>query len=733
MTCASCAAGVEKFIASKKGINTVAVNLATETGFFEFDPVFLSENDIILSINSLGYKALKTNGLSAYPFSNQSHSDDVKKLFIRFIASLILALPVLYLAMGPMAGLYVPRINTVFNAIFQFAVTTAIMAVNWNIYASGIKKLLMRNPNMDSLVEIGTLAAYFYSVAISLHSLTDSGNHMNHLYFESAAFILVFISLGKYLESLAKKKTHDAVRKLVDLQPKKAFIEKDGVEIEIDTFSIKPGDIVVVRPGTTIPIDGETVFGSSYVDEKAITGESVPIEKNVGDKVIGGTVNLNGFIKFTATKSSSETVLAQIIKTVYQALNTKAPVQLLADRISFYFVPAVLIIAVVSFAVWMILGKPFVFALTSFVSILIIACPCSLGLATPTAVMMGMGLAAKRNILIKKSEALEEAFKVEEIVFDKTGTLTEGRITLSDITLLGDFNEKEILSYALSLETKSEHPVAKALAVYAVEKNAEFKEVEKIVISPGKGIGGVIGGSDILIGTPKFHELSGTDVTGIKETLDSAGNATVVLLSVSGKPASIFTFSDPVREEAAEVVKIIKTRGIKVSMITGDSFRVASSIAEKTGIENVLAEVLPNEKSKKIEEIKRSGKKIAMVGDGINDAPALATADIGIALGGGTDIAIETGDIILVKDDLRDVITALDISRFTMKKIKQNLFWAFFYNLLGIPLAAGAFYWLTGWLLNPVFAALAMSFSSVSVVMNSLSMKFYKGRFYNAP
>lgn len=729
MTCASCAAGVEKFIASKKGINTVAVNLATETGIFEFDPAFLSENDIIRSINSLGYKAEKTDGISAYSLSSTSQSDDVKKLFKRFIASLILALPVLYLAMSPMAGLYVPRINPLFNAIFQFAVTTAIMAVNWNIYASGVKKLLMRNPNMDSLVEIGTLAAYFYSVAISLHSLTDSGKHMNHLYFESAAFILVFISLGKYLESLAKKKTHDAVRKLVDLQPKKAFIEKDGVEIEIDTSSIKPGDIVVVRPGTTIPIDGETVFGSSYVDEKAITGESVPTEINIGDKVIGGTVNLNGFIKFTATKSSSETVLAQIIKTVYQALNTKAPVQLLADRISFYFVPAVLTIAVVSFAVWMILGKPFVFALTSFVSILIIACPCSLGLATPTAVMMGMGLAAKRNILIKKSEALEEAFKVEEIVFDKTGTLTEGRITLSGIALLGDFSEQEILSYALSLESKSEHPVAKALTNHAVEKNAVFKEVEKIAISPGKGIGGVIDGFDILIGTPKFHKLSGTDITGIREMLDSAGNETVVLLSVSGIPASIFTFSDPVREEAAEVVKKIKDRGIRVSMITGDSFKVASSIAEKTGIENVLAEVLPNEKSEKIEEIKRSGKKIAMVGDGINDAPALATADIGIALGSGTDIAIETGDIILVKDDLKDVITALDISKFTMQKIKQNLFWAFFYNLLGIPLAAGAFYWLTGWLLNPVFAALAMSFSSVSVVMNSLSMKFYKGRF----
>ncbi|MBN1620389.1 copper-translocating P-type ATPase [candidate division WOR-3 bacterium] len=730
MTCASCASGIEKFISSKKGINSASVNIATGQGFFEYDLEILSENNIIDWINLLGYKAQIA---AKKPFSvsgDETHRIEVKKLFTGFILSLSLGFPLLYFSMGSMIGIPVLDIEPIQNSIIQFVLTTAIMAVNWNIYASGLKKLLLRNPNMDSLVEIGTLAAYFYSLALTLQSLLDKNHHSDHLYYESAGFILIFISLGKFLESLAKKKTHDSVRKLVDIQPKKAVIEKDGREEEIQTHLIKPGDIIVVRPGTTVPTDGIIFSGSSFFDEKAITGESLPVEKHEGDQVIGGTVNLNGYVRFTASKESEDTVLSQIIKTVYNALNTKAPIQLFADKISFYFVPAVLAVALLSFAAWILAGKPFVFALTSFVSVLIIACPCSLGLATPTAVMMGMGLAAKRNILVKKSEALEQACKIGVIVFDKTGTLTQGKISVSNAEYLNGFSETEILSLAYSLESKSEHPIAKSLANFATERKAELKEVLDISVAPGKGISGKIDGNEVAIGTLKYHGETLKDINSIENILDGAGmNAeTSVLMTISGKPSAIFSFSDPLRKEAPEVVGKLTQMGLKVVMITGDRPQVASSIARKTGIKDYIAEVLPNEKASKIEEIKKSGKIVAMVGDGINDAPALASADIGIALGGGTDIAIETGDIVLVKDDLNDVLCILDLSKFTMKKIKQNLFWAFFYNILGIPIAAGAFYWLTGWLLSPIFAAAAMSLSSVSVVLNSLSMKFYRGQ-----
>ncbi len=730
MTCASCASGIEKFLSSKKGIKTASVNIATGTGFFEYDSDALSEKDIISWINLLGYKAEKAGRKSLSVSGNEKNKAEVKRLFNGFLLSFLLGLPLLYFSMGPMLGMPVFNMGSLQNSMIQFVLTTAIMAVNWNIYASGLKKLILRNPNMDSLVEIGTLAAYFYSLALTLQSLLDKNPHTEHLYYESAGFILVFISLGKFLESLAKKKTHDSVRKLLDLQPKKAVVEIDGKEKEIQTHLVKPGDIVVVRPGTTIPTDGIILSGSSFIDEKAITGESLPIEKNEGDQVIGGTVNLNGYVKFTASKDSEDTVLSQIIKTVYNALNTKAPIQLFADRISFYFVPAVLMIAIISFAAWTLAGKPFVFALTSFVSVLIIACPCSLGLATPTAVMMGMGIAARKNILVKKSEALEQACKIDVIVFDKTGTLTQGKISVSRTQYLNGYSETEILPLAYSLESKSEHPIAKSLADFASAKKAQLKEVLDISVTPGKGIKGMIDGIEVAIGTLKYHGESLKDFSTIEKLLEVAGKngETSVLMTVSGKPAAIFSFWDPIRKEAPEVAGKLTKMGLKVVMITGDSALVASSIAGKTGIKNYIAEVLPNEKAVKIEEIKRSGQKVAMVGDGINDAPALASADVGIALGGGTDIAIETGDIVLVKDDLNDVLGVLELSRFTMKKIKQNLFWAFFYNTLGIPVAAGAFYWLTGWLLNPIFAAAAMSLSSVSVVLNSLSMKFYGGR-----
>ncbi|MBN1151059.1 cadmium-translocating P-type ATPase [candidate division WOR-3 bacterium] len=726
MNCASCAAGIEKFLSSKEGIKKAFVNISTGKGYFEYDEALVRQGDILEAIKKLGYSAEKEDRNPYSILTKNSQGAEVKKLLSKFILSFILGLPLLYLSMGPMLGINLIKTGHVVNSIAQFILTTAIMVVNWNIYASGVKKLILRNPNMDSLVEIGTLAAYTYSVVLSIQSIFDKNYHTHHLYYEGAAFILVFISLGKFLESFAKNKTRGSVEKLLDLQPKKAFIEKDGKETEIQTHLIRPGYVVVVRPGKVIPTDGIIVSGNTFVDEKSITGESLPVEKTVGDQVVGGTVNLNGFIKFTASKESEDTVLSNIIKTVFNALNTKAPIQLLADKISFYFVPAVLSIAILTFILWMFAGKPFVFALTVFVSVLIIACPCSLGLATPTAVMMGMGLAAKRGILVKKSEALEQACRIDEIIFDKTGTLTEGKIVLSAISIFNDFSETEALSLALSLESKSEHPVAVALSDYAKSKKAEKAEVSDLSVFPGKGIIGKIYGREVAIGTLRFLTEIVKDTAALNTLRKNS--FTSAFMSVSGKPAAVFSFSDPLRKEAPEVVRKLKKMGIKVLMITGDMNPVAASIAEKAGISDFYAEVLPMEKSDRVKEIKKSGKTVAMVGDGINDAPALASADIGMALGGGTDIAIETGDIVLVKNNLNDVLRAIELSRFTMKKIRQNLFWAFFYNLLGIPIAAGVLYPFTGWLLNPVFAAVAMSFSSVSVVMNSLSMKFYRGR-----
>jgi Cu+-exporting ATPase len=561
---------------------------------------------------------------------------------------------------------------------------------------------------------------------------------MDSFYFESAAFILIFISLGKYLEAITKGKTSAAIKSLMGLQPKVATIIKNGRELEIPISEVQVGDIILVKPGQKIPVDGVVVEGYSGVDEKTITGESIPVEKKKGDKIIGATINKTGVLKFKATKVGKDTMLSQIIRIVEDAMGSKSPIQLLADKVSFYFVPSVIVIALISGLIWILILHQFSMALTAFVAVLIIACPCALGLATPTAVMMGTGLAAKRGILIKSSGALETAKDVNIVVFDKTGTLTKGEPVVTEIISLDEkINEKNILQISASVEKNSEHPLAHAIMKKAKEQKIKLSEVKNFKAIPGKGVAATLNKKNILLGTRKlmkgpegYPKISVDLVEDKMMALENQGK-TAMILSVDKKIIGIIAVADVLKKNSREAVDILHKMGKSVAIITGDNKRVGEAIARQLGIDRVLAEVLPQGKSDEIKKLQRPmngypGKIVAMVGDGINDAPALAQANLGIALGSGTDVAMETGEIILIKDDLRDVVKAMDISRYTLNKIKQNLFWAFFYNIIGIPIAAGILFPFTGWLLSPSIAAGAMAFSSVSVVLNSLSMKRYK-------
>ncbi len=707
MSCASCAIGIEKALKKQEGIISVSVNFASEKASLEFDSEKIGLDRIKAVIQKLGYK-IDEDG------HQKKDTKRTNKLRNIFIFSAVLGLPIFYLVMAEMIGLPLPPLSLKAKIIIQFLITTAIMAVNYPLYISGFKKLVQRNPNMDSLIEIGTIAAYLYSLVISILVWLRPEYQANHLYYESAALILVFISLGKYLEASTKGKTSQAIKKLIGLQPKIATIVKDGEEIKVPIAEVKVGDIVLIKPGEKIPVDGKVIDGYSGVDEKAITGESMPVEKKQGDEVIGATINKTGVLKFRATKVGKDTMLAQIIKIVEQAMGSKAPIQLLADKVSFYFVPAVIGIAVLTFAIWMLVGQPFVFALTVFVAVLIIACPCALGLATPTAVMMGTGLAAQRGILIKSSKALEMAQKVDVVVFDKTGTLTRGEPKVTDV--IGN-----VLQIAASVEKNSEHPLAQAIVNKAKEQNLELSDVQNFQAIPGRGVQCSLNDKEILIGNRIWVK------SDLGKELEEQGK-TVMLVSIDGKVSGAIAVADTLKEHSKEAISALHKMGKKVGIITGDNERVAAAIAKQLGIDYVLAQVLPQEKAAEIKKLQGQGNVVAMVGDGINDAPALAQADLGIALGSGTDVAMETGEMVLIKDDLRDVIKAIDLSKYTLRKIKQNLFWAFFYNSIGIPIAAGILYPFTGWLLSPVIAAAAMAFSSVSVVSNSLLMKRYKVR-----
>jgi Cu+-exporting ATPase len=734
MHCNSCAVNIEHDLRKKKGVNSANVNYATEKAHIEYNPQGTNIEQIKKVVHKAGYKAMEANVMEdmdkheheVFPQNKKMEHHEIHILRNRFIISLIFALPIIYMVMGEMIGLPIPNFLEKFGTIIQLILATIVIAASFPIWTSGFKGLLRLRPNMDSLIFVGTAAAYFYSLAITISSWLNPTSMMPKLYFESAVFILVFISLGKYLEATTKGKTSEAIKKLMGLQPKEAIIIVDGEEKKIAIAHVKVGDIVLVKPGEKIPVDGQVIEGYSSVDEKAITGESIPVEKKVGDEVIGATINKTGVLKFKATKIGKDTMLAQIIKIVEDAMGSKAPIQLLADKVSLYFVPTVIVLAMLAFIIWLIAGLGFAFALTVFVAVLIIACPCALGLATPTAVMMGSGLAAKHGILIKSADALEKAQKINEVIFDKTGTLTKGEPEVIDIIEI-NADKKKVLQFAASAEKNSEHPLAQAVVKKAKENNIEFLPAQDFEALPGKGVKARVAGMNILLGTRKLLQENGIDISQIEEKirdLEHQGKTTIILL-IDKEIAGLISIADTLKDHSKEAVDTLHRMGVKVAIISGDNQRVADAIAKKLGIDRILAEVLPQDKAKEVKRLQQKGSLVAMVGDGINDAPALAQADLGIALGSGTDVAVETGEVVLIKDDLRDVIRAIDISKYTLRKIKQNLFWAFIYNVIGIPLAAGSLYPVIGLLLSPSIAAAAMAFSSVSVVLNSLSMRFY--------
>lgn len=758
MSCASCAAAITHNLNKIKGIKECHINMATESAHIAYDERSIQLEKIIELIKGLGYgvKMPEKNGSA----EDHQHVNTETAVLLRvFLFSIALGLPLFYITMGKtLLHLPQPGLSMEASIVIQLAITAIIMAVNYRLYISGLKKLWKRSPNMDSLIEIGTFAAFFYSVAISLlYWFRPEAAGDEHMYYESAAFILIFISLGKYLEAAAKGRTNQAIKKLLGLRPREATVLRQDIETRIPIEEVAVGDIVVVKPGEKIPVDGIVTEGYSSIDEKMITGEGIPTEKNINDEVIGGTINKTGNLKFQASRVGKFTMLAQIIRTVEQAMATRAPIQLLADRMAYYFVPAVIAISLLAFLIWIITGHSFVLALTAFISILIIACPCSLGLATPTAVMMGTGLAAQAGILIKSSSALEKAREVDTIVFDKTGTLTIGEPRVTDIQVLQngfggsssadqecsaqnqDENtvytpeECQILRLAASIEKKSEHPLAGAILARAQRENVELLDIENFQAVPGQGIEGSvrIQGRPLAILFGNRRLMAGNKIA-LTANIDNeieeieARGRTVMLLALDKEIIGLVAVADTAKAGAREAIEMLHRQGHKVIMITGDNFRVGRAIADDLGIDQVLAEILPQGKADEINKLRQAGHKVAMVGDGINDAPALASADIGIALGSGTDIAMEAGEIVLIRDDPRDVVKAIEISAYTLRKIKQNLFWAFAYNVLGIPIAAGILYPFTGWMLSPIIAAAAMAFSSVSVVSNSLSMKMHK-------
>jgi len=727
MHCASCASNIESALRKVSGVISANVNFAAERATIEFDPQKLETRDLISVIEKAGYKAFVPEAI--IDKERQLRDKVVKSLKIKFIISIILSGILMFISMEPCAGLKIHKFIMENMALIQLLLATGVLICGYQFFTRGFSTLVkIHRANMDTLVALGVGSAYLYSVFVSINIwLKNKSFGLNNLYYEVAAFLLAFILLGKYLEAITKRKTSEAIKRLWGLRPKTAIVIRDGREEEVGVEELVVGDIILVKPGQKIPVDGKVIEGYSSVDESMVTGESVPVEKTINDPVIGGTINKSGFFKFKATKVGKETVLAQIIKLVEEAQGSKAPIQELADKIAAVFVPAVLIIACLCFLTWILLGKTFIFALTTFIAVLIIACPCSLGLATPTAVMVGTGIAAENGIIIKNAASLQIARQIKMIIFDKTGTLTMGKPKVMDVISYAN-NESEVLRLAGSLEKESEHPLADAIVEAAKSKVIPFSSAEQFESLPGMGIIGRIDGASVLLGNRKLMQEKNIDINiaeGDLSKLENEGK-TVMLLAKNNNLIGMVAARDTLKDFAKVAIDKLKKIGKEVMMISGDNKRTALAIARELGIEQVLAEVLPKDKLDEIKKIQTQGLKVAFVGDGINDAPALTQADLGIAIGTGTDVAVESGDIILIKNDLRDVVMAVDLSQYAMKKIKQNLFWAFLYNIIGIPVAAGILYPFTGFLLNPIIAGAAMAFSSVSVVSNSLLMHRYK-------
>lgn len=705
MSCAACASRIEKALKGANGILDANVNLALNKANIQFIEGEVNEDKIIQIIEGAGYGAEKL--VEEEENNDDEIREEVKHLKRLFIISVAFTLPLFLSMFFHMAGMH----TILSNGYFQLVLATPVQfIIGYRFYKGAYHSLRGGGANMDVLVVMGTSAAYFYSLYNVLIGIQE-------YYFEASAVIITLILLGKMLEAVAKGRTSEAIRRLIDLKPKMAKVIRNGEEVDMPVEEVIEGDVISVRPGEKIPVDGIVIEGNSAVDESMLTGESIPVDKKIGDEVIGATINKHGAFKFKATKVGKDTVLSQIIKLVEEAQGSKAPVQRLADKVSGIFVPTVLVIALVTFVSWYFLGKEFSQGLINGVAVLVIACPCALGLATPTAIMVGTGKGAENGILIKGGEYLERAHKLDVIVFDKTGTITKGQPEVTDIISI-KADENTILEMAAIAEKNSEHPLGEAITNMAKEKGMKLEDPSQFEAIPGKGIYALIKDKEVFLGNRKLIVSQNINIDKIEDKLTSLEEKgkTAMIMALDGEIAGIIAVADTVKEHSKEAVKNLKEMGIEVYMITGDNKRTAAAIANEVEIDNVIAEVLPEHKAEKIEELKKKGKKVGMVGDGINDAPALAVADIGFAIGTGTDVAMETAQITLMKGDLRDIVKSIRLSRRTMRTIKQNLFWAFAYNTAGIPLAAVG-------LLNPMIAGAAMAFSSVSVVSNSLRLK----------
>lgn len=746
MTCSACSSRVEKCVSKLEGVNEVSVNLLTNSMQVEFNDAVIQEQGIIDAVVHAGYGAsvqgkkkasdtresLKENKKNPV----QEHMEYMKK---RTIWSFIFLIPLMYVSMGHMIGLPLPgflhgTVNAVGFAMTQFLLCIPVIYINRAYYTKGFSTLLHGAPNMDTLIAVGSAASLVYGVfaiyrmgyGLGVQDMDLVNRYLHDLYFESAVMILALINIGKYLEARSKGKTSEAINKLMDMAPKTAFAERNGTVVEIPAEEIQIGDILQVKPGSSVPADGVVLEGVTSIDEAAITGESIPVQKVPGDSVIAATMNKAGFFRMKASKVGDDTTFSQIIRLVEDASASKAPIAKIADKIAGVFVPIVMTIALITAAVWLLAGAEFEFALSCAISVLVISCPCALGLATPVAIMVGTGKGAENGILIKSGEALEVTHNIQSVVLDKTGTITQGKPAVTDIRGVKT-DSKELLKIAAAMEKKSEHPLAEAVLAKAEEEKISLPEASEFSAVAGMGIEAVIEGKKYYAGNLRLMKEKGIDCTGIKDYLETlTGEGKTPLLFADEKELlGVVGAADIVKPTSAQAIRELKKMGIQVIMLTGDNERTAKAIQRQLDIDTVIAEVLPQDKEREVAKLQENGQKVAMVGDGINDAPALARADVGIAIGAGTDVAIESADIVLMKNDLLDVVTAISLSKAVIRNIKENLFWAFFYNVCGIPLAAGVFYTALGLKLSPMFGAAAMSLSSLFVVSNALRLRFF--------
>ena len=739
MSCAACAARLEKVLTQQPGVTSASVNFATEKAHIVYDADQIRLPAIKELITKTGFEPLnieQSNTVTVVDEDQQYKEQQIKNMWQKFIVAAICAIPLLYIAMVPMISwlslpfpdALQPMIYPLRYALVELVLTIPIVMVGFRFYTVGFKALFGGSPNMDSLIAIGTSAAVVYSLYSTWQIANGNPHAVDALYFESAGVIITLILLGKTLETISKGKTSQAIKKLIGLTPKTATVVRNNQEQVIPVAEVEIGDIIVVKPGEKIPVDGIVVSGHSAVDESMLTGESLPVEKAEADYVYAASINKNGLLQFEATKVGSQTALAQIIQLVENAQATKAPIARLADKVAGIFVPIVCAIAIIAALAWYFVAQDITFSLSIFIAILVIACPCALGLATPTAIMVGTGIGAEHGILIKGGDALENTHKIDAIILDKTGTITEGKPEVTDIIVTNMIDQTFLLQLAASAEKGSEHPLGEAIVKKAEQQDLPLLPLESFYAITGQGVKVVIEGQQILVGNRRLMESRQVDLTQLATLSDELAQAgkTPMYVAINNQLAGIIAVADIVKPNSQAAIAKLQQMGIQVAMITGDNKQTALAIARQVGVDQVLAEVLPQDKANEVKKLQEQGKKVAMVGDGINDAPALVQADVGIAIGSGTDVAIESADIVLMKNDLLDVATAIKLSKSTIRNIKENLFWAFAYNIIGIPVAAGVLYIFGGPLLNPMFAAAAMSLSSVSVLANALRLKRFK-------